>query len=346
MPNGGGAWWLRLTLMICVLAASVLVFVLQVDVREFAITFGDASIGLLVFSGLSLGAFYYLRAVRWSMILGNRIPPFTLFLYSSVGYLASLFLPFQAGELIKAGLVRARHEIPYFEVIASVGLERLLDMMCLVLLGVASLLMAVNLNSTVAGLVNGVEFAGVVIAILLALAAALLHKSDLIIVAVGRAAGWLPVSETGRQRLVGIAGDLLRGGGVLKDPWRALGTLLFSLVLWMANVASVVLIFRAFGNPLPISEVQLGFILVSLGLIIPLSPGYVGQYEMLWLFVFTALGAGSKAAVLAMGVLSHGLILGLIVVFGGVSIASLPPSSIRTVGKYLADQRARVRLNT
>src|SRR5262249_21586070 len=153
----------------------------------------------------------------------------TLFLYSSVGYLASLFLPFQAGELIKAGLVRARHEIPYFEVIASVGLEHLVDMMCLILLGVASLLMVVNLNSTVAGLVNGVEFAGVVIAILLALAVALLHKSDLIIAAVGRAAGWLPVPEKGRQRLVGIAEDLLRGGAVLKDPWRALGILLFSL---------------------------------------------------------------------------------------------------------------------
>jgi hypothetical protein len=41
-----------------------------------------------------------------------------------------------------------------------------------------------------------------------------------------------------------------------------------------------------------------------------------------------------------MGVLSHGLILALIVVFGVVSIASLPRSIIRTVGKYMADQRA------
>jgi hypothetical protein len=54
--------------------------------------------------------------------------------------------------------------------------------------------------------------------------------------------------------------------------------------------------------------------------------------------------AGSKAAVLAMGVLSHGLILGLIVVFGVVSVASLPRSSIRTVGKYIAERRARVGL--
>jgi uncharacterized membrane protein YbhN (UPF0104 family) len=114
----------------------------------------------------------------------------------------------------------------------------------------------------------------------------------------------------------------------------------------MANIASVILIFRAFGNPLPISEVQLGFVLVSLGLIIPLSPGYVGQYEMLWLFVFPAFGVGSKGDALAMGVLSRGLILALIVVFGVVSIASQPRSSLRTVGKYMADQRARVRLNS
>jgi uncharacterized membrane protein YbhN (UPF0104 family) len=108
------------------------------DFRTITAVLKRAPLPLLGLSVTALCAFYFLRAVRWAVILKWKVGFLALFMYSSIGYLVSSFAPAQAGELVKPALVRARHGLPYFATAASVAVERLLDVATLVLPGVTA----------------------------------------------------------------------------------------------------------------------------------------------------------------------------------------------------------------
>jgi hypothetical protein len=126
------------------------------------------------------------------------------------------------------------------------------------------------------------------------------------------------------DQITGIVRVFLRGAGGALSPLNLFCALLCSLALWGANAASVVIIFRAVNVRVPsIPAVLVGFAVLSIGLAIPLTPGYVGQYEGLWLLVFASLRLAPEGNLLAVGLLCHSLILLTIAFFGLLSLGFL-----------------------
>ena len=116
----------------------------------------------------------------------------------------------------------------------------------------------------------------------------------------------------------------LDGAREALSPTRLSWAMVCSVVLWTVNAASVAIVFRAVNRPIAsVAVVLLGFAVLSFGAVMPLTPGCVGQYEGLWLVVFAALRVGPQSAVLAAGLLSHGLIILTIALFGLPSLAFL-----------------------
>jgi uncharacterized membrane protein YbhN (UPF0104 family) len=67
----------------------------------------------------------------------------------------------------------------------------------------------------------------------------------------------------------------------------------------------------------------LGFSILSIGLAIPLTPGYIGQYEGLWLVVFVGLRIAQEKDALTVCLICHGLILLTIALFGLLGLGYL-----------------------
>jgi hypothetical protein len=283
-----------------------------------------APLPLLGLSLTALCAFYFLRAVRWAIILQGKVGFLALFMYSSIGYLVSSVAPAQAGELVKPALVRARHGLPYFATAASVAVERLLDVATLVLLGVTGSFALPGHALGPVWIAASLKAGGLLCALGFLMLALSSRWAGGVLRMVSRALSLLRLSPPISNRITGTLGVFLRGAGGALSPLNLFYALLCSLALWSANAASVAVVFRAVNGRVPsIPSVLVGFAVLSIGLAIPLSPGYVGQYEGLWLLVFTSLKVAAEGDVLAVGLLCHGLILLTIAFFGLLSLGFL-----------------------
>ncbi len=82
------------------------------------------------------------RALRWKMLikpLGREARLVNIFLCTVIGYFTNLFLP-RAGEVIKAGILSKYENIPVEKVMGTVVLDRLLDVISILLVSVLALM--------------------------------------------------------------------------------------------------------------------------------------------------------------------------------------------------------------
>src|SRR5258708_7596520 len=85
----------------------------------------------------------WLRALRWRFLLNNRITPVHSFSISNAAYLFNTFLPLRLGEVVRAYMVtRLDPPIAMFTALSSVLVERLTDVLAIVLCFVIAILMA------------------------------------------------------------------------------------------------------------------------------------------------------------------------------------------------------------
>jgi hypothetical protein len=316
--------WLRS--VVAFAAGLILVALLcrRLDLRTIVAVAKRASLPLLGLSVAALCAFYFLRAVRWAIILKRKVGFVALFTYSSIGYLISSVAPMQAGELVKPALVRARHGLPYFATAASVAVERLLDVATLVLLGVTGIIALPGHALGPAWVAASLKAGGLLCALGFLMLALSSRWAGGVLHVVSRTFSLLHLPPRINDQIVVILRVFLRGAGGALSPLNLFCALLCSIALWGANAASVAIIFWAVNGRVPsIPALLVGFAVLSIGLAIPLSPGYIGQYEGLWLLVFASLHVAPGSDVLAVGLLCHGLILLTIAFFGLLSLGFL-----------------------
>ncbi|MBU0487571.1 MAG: flippase-like domain-containing protein [Bacteroidetes bacterium] len=87
------------------------------------------------------------RAIRWNLLLrsmGYQARNATTFWAVMVGYFANLAVP-RLGEVTRAGIVSKSYSIPVDKVFGTVIVERLLDLICLVVLFIAAILFQLDL---------------------------------------------------------------------------------------------------------------------------------------------------------------------------------------------------------
>jgi uncharacterized protein (TIRG00374 family) len=297
-----------------------------IDLSEVISTLGQTDVPLLLLSFLMMAVFYFLRAVRWSAILRWKVSSIALFRYSSIGYLVSSILPLQAGELVKPGLLRARHGIDYAEGLASVGVERLLDILTFVMLVMVSTSVG-SLSKDFDGWVTvGLRTTAIIAFVSLLTIIIAVVYGEKVVAACRLATMYLRLPESVNNAILGVLGSLLRGAGVIGEPRTLAIVLGLSAVLWLSNFFAVFLVFWALGLHLTPFVVLLGFAMVSLGLMVPLTPGYIGQYESLWMVIFPMIVVGSRDMIASTGLLSHAVIIITIATLGAASLTSIKGS--------------------
>ena len=236
-------------------------------------------VGVVFVTGLT----YMARAWRWGYLLAplGHVPFPRLFSATVIGFMSGLLIP-RAGEVVRPYLVARSHPIPTSAGFASIVLERVVDLITVLLLFALYLyVLPMPEQQTRGPLLAGLRVAGVGAAAgALAILAVLLlwHRHAHVAIRVAeRALRPFPA------RFAALAASAVRSFGdglaVLKaSPLHLAAILGQSLVVWLSIALGIHWNNRAFGVALPFHTAFLVIAFLTVGVSIP-TPGAVGGFH-------------------------------------------------------------------
>ncbi len=223
-----------------------------------AAAFARVRYGFLVPISLLCAYSIVVRCQRWQLLLRpvGAVPFLPLFSATSIGFLCNMVLPLRVGEVVRPVLLARRTDVPVSSVLASVLLERLLDMLTiLVFLGLVMCLVPVSNTIRQSGIVF-LAFAIIAVAIIVALPA---HARE-------RAEAALQSFISGLQG-IGESAVLLR-------------ILAYSVYLWMVIASVFAIGFYACHLDVPAVSGALALVTVVAGAVsAPSAPGFIGTFQ-------------------------------------------------------------------
>jgi len=269
---------------------------------------------------------YAFRSWRWGYLLAPlaRVPFDRLFRVTVIGFMSGLLVP-RAGEVLRPYLVARRHGIRTSGAFASIILERLVDLIAvLVLFGfylyVLRLPEAQTRGPLLGFLKAGGAGAGALAFVILAVLVVFHLHAERALTAAGRLFGWLP------DRLARPLGQALRSFGeglsVLKAGGGHLAAILAqSFLVWLAIALSIDWTNRAFALDLPFHSAFLIIAFLTVGVAVP-TPGAVGGFHGMYLLALTKAYGVDKDTAAAAGITAHALMNLPILVLGLVFLRS------------------------
>lgn len=224
------------------------------------------------------------RAARWRVLLEGVGPlgDTSVFYATCIGFMGNMVLPLRAGEAIKPLVVARDGRITMPAALATVAIERLLDM---VMLG---LFAGVTLMLVPAGdfLRRAAQTLVVVVVVAIVGLFFVIRFSDWIEHHTGRIADRLP-RFLGHFLREGASG-FLRGLHALRNPRTLAVVFVYSALVWLCAVFGFVTAALALEIPAPL--IPLGFastVVVAAAVSVPSAPGFIGVF---WAGAEIALG--------------------------------------------------------
>jgi uncharacterized protein (TIRG00374 family) len=276
---------LRIAVSLLLTAGLLALFLWNVDLSEVGHYLQRADAGLLVLACLLALVAYWLRAVRWQLILlpVGRVGHANTLLATAVGYAAMALLPARMGDLVRPLILAQRERKPASALLASILTERIFDLWSVLLFFLVFTIWPPDMHelddSARGALATLGRSSYVVAAGLLAGTGVLLglfrFQERFVAVVTAPVARF---STTWRDRLAGFLVHFLDGLRVLKRPKDLALTVGASLVIWMVIYLQLHVTLGAFSIDLPFRATYLLVTLTVLGLAIP-TPGGVGGFH-------------------------------------------------------------------
>jgi glycosyltransferase 2 family protein len=307
----------RIGAVLIVTALFLVLALWGIDVEHAIAALGETDWWLVAGGVACYPVVHVLRAGRLGLLLGGGVPFWRLFSINTVGFLAINVVPLRLGEAVRPWLLAEREGVSWGRAIAAIVLERLLDMLMLLLM-LFGLAWVVDLPPG-GVLVQGVDVvragqigAGVIVALGSVFGAA--------IVLAGEPALQLLERLPQGARIGGLARRFREGFVALaRDPKQALGGVVYSLAIWAVTVFAVFVTMSGFpGLPATLASAWTTWSITIAGMAAVPTAGFFGVYEVcctaalsLWSVDDTL--ARTFAVVLHLG--QFGFIVGLGAVF-------------------------------
>lgn len=323
---------------LCLLAGLILLwFGWNLNWAEVSGAIGRADWRLIAAAVAIVLVTYLIRAFRWRTLLAPLAPDASLreaFAATTVGF-SAIFLLGRAGEVVRPAFLPLRDRaVKPGAAFVTIAVERICDMSAVVIM------FAVNLLFLRLPGVDETAFARVRQGALILLAAAVVGLAALAWFRqhAPRVTSWLGARMEGWPRslsrpgkvLVGLLDQLAQTLGVLVDTRSLLATVGWTAALWAAIAAANMLVLRAFGLQLGVSETVfvLGWALV--GSVVPTPGAGAGTFHAATAYGLMAyLGVPETEAKAAVIVL-HPVVFAPSLIFGlyyflrsGLSLARL-----------------------
>jgi uncharacterized protein (TIRG00374 family) len=307
-------------------AVCVYLAVRGVNFGEMARALAQAQYGYVLLGVCVMMASHFLRAWRWRYLLApvKTVNIASLFTALMIGYAANSFMPAHLGEVLRAYVIGKKQSISASATLASVVVERIVDVLSLIAL-MGLLLFVYPFPDWVA------ESGTFMLAAAAGLLAALVAfkrgeaKTSRLLQRVLR-----PLPQPVSSRLIALMETFLSGISPLQSGWHYLVVAVLSAAIWLCYAGAYYACLQAFHLTATyhlawyVGLVVL--VLTTISVVIPSTPGYVGTYHYLCQVALLMFGVPATEA-LSFAIVSHALgmlpvtVLGLALAnYEGVSI--------------------------
>lgn len=245
---------------------------------------------------LLLTLFFLSNAQRWQRMmrpfghfrLAQLVPPMM------IGFAANNLLPLRVGELIRAYLVAKDLRLPKSGVLMNLALERLLDLIGILVIYVAALAL---LADAPAGFRASAWLASAAVLGLAAILASFVLLPKTIDRLWNQTAARLP--EAIRERGSIYLGEFERGLSPMREPAAATWLILYSVGRWLLAVGLAWLCIYAYAGAVPFSVAMITIGITAFAVALPSAPGFVGPIQAAFVFALTPFGIDREAALAA-----------------------------------------------
>jgi uncharacterized protein (TIRG00374 family) len=243
----------------------------------------------------ALGAFglaTLARALRWHALFApERRPPLRAVGNAMlVGYLFNNILPARAGEAARVVTLRQRAGTAPAEVVGTVVVERLFDLLSILLLFFVAQPWLPHVSWFGTAAIAAIALAAALIAAIVVL----VIYGDRPVRFLARPLGRLPLLSA--SRVERAAADLVAGLSGLHRLSVAFLGFFWSLAAWLLSSASAWLVTYAFGLHLGFDAGILCSVAVGLAMVLPAPPASVGVFEAAALLALNAYGISNTGA--------------------------------------------------
>lgn len=255
-------------------------------------------LGFLALMGLTVLGFW-IRALRWRHLIAapQRIANGSLFGATMIGFMTNNVLPFRLGEFVRPWALARREQLSKSTLLATIVVERAVDMLTLLaILGLALLVHPLS-ESTAAGRMTRAG-AGVLVIACIALTAfvVMVERSPGLAHRVTRLAT-SPLPPNVRARAADMLGHFIDGLGLFRDPRRVALVFVMSFLMFGCFTLGLQVSVMAFGLGLPWYAGLVLLVLTAVGIMVPAAPGYIGTMHLACIAGMALFDVGKDLAV-------------------------------------------------
>ena len=254
--------------------------------------FADANLLMAVPLLLALASFYWLKAFRWRDLLSPTInlPARALFPPLMIGAAGNNLLPAHLGELIRMYLLARAHSIPNSSVLATLIVERLFDVISVLILLLATIVFG---DTTKELQVAGI-FLAILACVIIGFAYVFLHYTDACVRFTNTLLRFLPNNT--REKISAQVYHIAAGLGSLRSTHLFTRIAINSIAQWLLMAGCIFLALVAFDIRLPVYAPLIILGLIVAGLSLPTSPGFVGTIEFCFVLGLQAFDVDASRA--------------------------------------------------
>jgi uncharacterized protein (TIRG00374 family) len=232
------------------------------------------------------------RGLRWRSLFapGRRPPRGSVINATMIGYFYNSILPARAGEAARVLVLNQRSSTPAIEIIGTVVIERLYDVIAILVIFFAAEPWLVHVSWFGAAALAAIVLAGLIVAAVVVLAVYGDRPLRLLLRPLRR------FSLFSGERLERTIDELNHGLSGLRHGAVALEAFLWTLAAWMLTALCAYFVSVAFHLHLPFACAVLVAVAIGLGMILPSPPGAIGVFEGAALIALKAYGVPHSQA--------------------------------------------------
>ncbi len=277
----------------------------------------------------------WLRAARWRLLMAPfaQVSTGRLFRIILIGFAVNNVLPLRLGEIVRTFLLRRSHGVPIASSLATVLIERLLDvvalcgLMTLVLLWVPLEGVVLAVAGTCATITAGGVIGLIVVAVM---PRALLERLFAFGVSLARRV---------HPRLGQLAASIVDGIRVLEDGRAVLAIVPLSVLCWVAELGLYYFLALSLSVNAGLLGLAAGMVIANLVTVLPSPPGYVGTFDFFLQRTLTDSFGVPEATAGAYTLLTHAVLL-IPVVVAGLVLLSWEDLSFRSLTRGRVEGRS------
>jgi len=240
----------------------------------------------------------WMRTFRWHLFLRpiKEIPIKEVFPIVTIGYMGNNIYPARAGEILRAIVLKHKHEIPVSGSLATIVIERIFD-------GVIMLGFIVLNLSKITTLPGAIEFLKTIRTVTLwgsivFISALIIFMLTAIFPEKAQNVLFLMLEKTipkkWRGKIQSISMKFITGLRSLSSPINVIKIFFISIIIWLLETGFYWFVMYAFPFRVSFSTLMLMNGVLNLFTAIPSTPGYIGTFDAPGIAMLTAFGVNPE----------------------------------------------------